>query len=101
VHIIVLVLGEAAAENNMGFALREGTIVLETSLVSFIIDGVIGLKPLFPFPWEFFGDYGVVRLCEFEVFVFDDSGVGSFGVGVVDDGVILEIFLVEDFFFEA
>ena len=91
-HVVVLVLGETAAEQDIGTLFGEFGILCVQGIVALIVNGIIGRRSLFPFAGVLVGDYSVRLLPELEMFVFYDAGVWHFGLGVVDYGVALEVF---------
>lgn len=99
-HVVILVFGEAAAEDYIGLLRSEGAVLLVDGLVAGVVDGIERLHAVAPFGGVFARDdrlgVGVDGRAEgLEVLVLDDAGVGHVGRGVVDHGIALTVGLVK------
>lgn len=105
-HVVILVFGEAAAEDYAGLLRSEGAVLLVDGLVAGVVDGIERLHAVAPLGGVFARDdrLGVVIYGGpegLEVLVLDDAGVGHVGRGVVDHGVTLTVGLVKSLRLEA
>ena len=89
VHVVILVLAQAAAEDGLGIGIGQSPVLLVEGGVGLVVDGVVGLIAGLPLGGVFPGDDGLGLGAELEVLMLDDPGVGGLTVGVVDHGVAL------------
>lgn len=78
IHIIVFIIAEAPAEDDILFFVRKFFISGEEGIVLFIVYRVVRLHADAPLGGIFPGDDGLWLLSEFKVLVFDDSCVRHF-----------------------
>lgn len=95
-HVIVLVFGEAAAEDNVGFLGSKLAVLIGEGVVTVVVHGVIGLHAFLVLGAVLFADDGIGAVVDFltehlEVLVLDDSGVGFIVTGVVNHCVALVV----------
>ena len=104
---VVLVLAQAAAENDLLFGLGQLLILGVECAVLVVIHGVVRLVAGLPLGGILAADDGlgqviaVFVLAELEPLVLDDAGPRGLAVGVVDGSVALEIRLVQQFVLKA
>lgn len=90
VHIIVLILAQAAAEHNVRLGIGQCLVLGVQGAVLVIVDRVVRLVARLPLSGVFAADDRLgARLggAELKVLVLNDAGVRGFGIGVVDDSV--------------
>ncbi len=94
VHVVVPVLGQAAAENHVLLCFCQFGVSFVELLIALVVDGVVSFLSRLPVGRVFFGNVGDGLRAELEMFVLDDAGVRRFAVGVIHDSDALMI----DFF---
>ena len=85
VHIVVLVLTQAAAEKDLALGIGQGLVLLVLGAVLGIVDGIVRLIAGFPLGRVLAADDRLgARLggAKDKVLVLNDAGVGGFGVGI-------------------
>ena len=100
-HVVVTILGEAAAEDDVGLLSGELAVLVGEGVVAVVVDGVVGFHALFVFRAVLFADHRLGAVIDFlaehlEMLVFDDTGVGFVVTGVVDHGIALVVGSVLD-----
>ena len=105
-HIVILILGQAATEDDAGFGIGQGLVLLVEGGVCFVIHGIEGLAAFGPFGGVFAGDdgngLGVDGISEvFEMLVLDDAGVGDVALGVVHHSATLVVGGIEHLVLEG
>ena len=95
VHVVVLVLSQPSAEDDLAFLIRQLFILQIQSAVLFVVDGIIRLITGLPFRTVLPADHrlgqviALIILAELEPFMLNNSGPGSLSVGIV--GVSLSV----------
>ena len=83
VHVVILVLTQTAAENDVRLRIGQLLILGIQGAVLLVIDGIVRLVALFPFSTVLAADDRFGLGAELKVLMLDDAGVGGLGVGVV------------------
>ena len=95
IHIIVLVLSESAAEDNVLACICESLVLLIQCIVLIIVYRVVRLNTGLPLCGIFAADNRLFLLAELKVLMLDYSCIRNFSVGVIYNRVALMVFLVK------
>ena len=86
VHVVVAVLPEPAAEDQVIFPPGAFTVLFVDPVVHCVVHRVVGCPICLPGFREFFCNNRCFLFSEFKVLVFDDARPGDLAVGVINDG---------------
>ena len=100
-HVVVLVLGETATEDNVLLLRGKCPVIVGKRIVALVVDRIVRLHPRFPFRAVLPADNRLWTLIDslaehLEMLVLDDSRVWNLPVGIVHDGIALIVRLVDD-----
>ena len=93
IHIIIFILSQASAEQDICFLFRKLCILCIECAVFLIVDRIVRFVTLFPGRGILSRDDGSFSGLELEMLVLDDAGVRNLAFRVVDNCVALIVIL--------